>query len=168
MTAAFVLKKVVQLSGLLVSALLVICVLRAVLLFPTPKAAQQCASTPNHRRIDESSRPGVIERFSQALRFQTVTRGTKQYNLDQLLQLTAFLQECACVHPHHSVSLSRASAVSGGSSSSLSACLSVLMEERICHSTGEPVRLVAHDTRACRVRRREVPLPVSQSPAPAA
>ena len=93
MSAVETLKTLSRTSGLLLALLLSVCILRAVFLFPSPKEDEQCGTSASHKRIDETTRPGIVDRFSQALRFRTITRATKQYDADQLLQLTAFLRK---------------------------------------------------------------------------
>ena len=94
MSVASVVRMAVRLTGLILSLLLAIFVLRAVLLFPTPKELPSCASSASHQRIDESTRVGVISRFAEVVRFKTITRGSHLYDADQLTKLHAFLRKC--------------------------------------------------------------------------
>lgn len=94
MTAFRLLKTATTWSAVLLLVLLSICLFRAIVLFPTPAELDKCASAGDHVRIDESTRPGLVSRFSQALRIQTVTRAPHVYDAAQLIELRSFLRKC--------------------------------------------------------------------------
>ena len=68
-----------------------VCIYRAIFIFSKPTAPLECASDSSHRAINESTRPGLIDRFRQAIRFKTITTGTRQYDRQMLEEFINFL-----------------------------------------------------------------------------
>ena len=99
------LTRVLKLTSVLSLTLLVICVARVLIYFPNAPPAELCTSdTPSpafaklfprgrHVRLSEETRPGLISRFSQALKFKTITTGKNSYDAQQTLALISFLQQ---------------------------------------------------------------------------
>jgi hypothetical protein len=81
-----------------------VCVARVLLLFPSPSPPELCSSDApstafsklfprGHVRLSDESRPGLIDRFSKALTFKTVTTGKNSYDAHQLLSFIEFLHQ---------------------------------------------------------------------------
>lgn len=67
-----------------------ICVFRALVYFPAPKAAQQCEENVNHHPI--TLERGLVPRFQRALQFKTITRSKNNYDKEELLKYIAFIE----------------------------------------------------------------------------
>jgi carboxypeptidase PM20D1 len=68
-----------------------ICAFRALVYFPKPQPEEDCRKSTTHETIDDKR--GVIRRFSEALRFKTITTGKNSYNKDELIRFVSFLKE---------------------------------------------------------------------------
>lgn len=70
-----------------------VCVYRAIFIFKKPIQPIECASDLSHVPINEQTRPGVIDRFSRAIQFRTITSGTRKYDALELERLIQFLYD---------------------------------------------------------------------------
>lgn len=73
-----------------------VCFYRAIFLFSTPSNPIECKKDPSHVSISEKTRPGLIDRFRQALQIKTITYGTRKYDANELEQLISFLTTSKC------------------------------------------------------------------------
>lgn len=96
---------VIKFTSAVILVLLLVCVARVLIYFPTPKAPEVCSDDApstafaklvpgGHVRLSDQSRPGLIKRFSRALSFKTITRGKHMYDSNQLLAFIDFLRDC--------------------------------------------------------------------------
>lgn len=72
-----------------VLTLLAIVLFRTIVYFPLPKEIEGCKESINHEPI--SIKRGILDRFSQALRFKTITWGTQNSESEELSKFVNFI-----------------------------------------------------------------------------
>uniref|UniRef100_T1K6Q8 Peptidase M20 dimerisation domain-containing protein n=1 Tax=Tetranychus urticae TaxID=32264 RepID=T1K6Q8_TETUR len=75
----------------LVFGLFVICVLRALILFPEPKSPEPCEVSADHQPITKEH--GIIERFQEALKIKTVAWDIHSYDTQELIKMRHFIEK---------------------------------------------------------------------------
>ena len=102
----FLLKQLLKWSFLVAMGLLAVCVFRAIFYFPKPILPESCSilSESNEAKdqtsknptddivLNPETRPGIIERFSQSIRFQTITQSANNYNGSELIKFISFIK----------------------------------------------------------------------------
>jgi len=78
-------------SSLAISSLIAILVLRAVLYFSVPPELISCENIKEHQPITDERK--VVDRFIQALKFETITKSPKVYDKNQILRFIDFLKQ---------------------------------------------------------------------------
>jgi len=69
--------------------LITVTVFRAVVYFPASKQPLECASDDSHQSIKESDE--LLRRFSEALKFKTITTSPRNYDREELVKYVNFI-----------------------------------------------------------------------------
>ena len=92
-SAKGLLKRLAILSIVTVSTLTAICVFRALVYYPTPSPAVTCDDDQRDGHQKIGLEHGILDRFRESIRYQTITKGPYSYDAQELLRFIAFIEK---------------------------------------------------------------------------